>query len=492
MAHLRRSKIVVLRETMDSELSLSPAAIDALADDIAEMAAHIDAATHRLLVLIREFDRAGGWAQQGALSCAHWLSWRIGLGLGPAREKVRVAHKLAELPLLDEAFRRGELSYSKVRAMTRVASSSNEAELIDLARCSTAAQLERICRFYCQARRQTGHDPRVIEDERRWVVSRPTDDGMVSIQIRLLPDEAARLMRAIELGAGHASLADGAVAMAETMLAGSRGACLTGSMVRARTVRGTEASADQNLAAPPPDSATAGGASVAEAAVGDDSAGHDLVGGRGDESVDPRPIRSPVEVVVHITAATLEGTTEIGDGLSAETCRRLLCDAGVVPMLEDASGKTIDVGRKTRTLPAALSRALRARDKTCRFPGCTNRRFLDAHHIRHWIDGGETKLSNLFQCCRRHHRYLHEYSFSVAVRDAELVFFDPDGREIPPAPARRPLHEDCIDRLRTQIDEHGIRISAETNAPGWDGWPVNYDACVASIGGWDEGRNTFP
>ena len=209
---------------MDAELSLSPAAIDALADDIADTAAHIDAATHRLLVMIREFDQARGWAHQGALTCAHWLSWRIGLGIGPAREKVRVAHKLAELPLLDEAFRRGELSYSKLRAMTRVATAANEAELLDLARCSTAAQLERICRFYCQARRQEGQDPRIVEDERRWVVSRPTEDGMVSIQIRLLPDEAARLMRAIELGADHGSLADGAVALAETMLLGSSGA----------------------------------------------------------------------------------------------------------------------------------------------------------------------------------------------------------------------------------------------------------------------------
>ncbi len=315
--------------------------------------------------------------------------------------------------------------------------------------------LERICRFYCQARKQTGQDPRVIEDERRWVVSRPTDDGMVSIQIRLLPDEAARLMRAIELGAGHASLADGAVAMAETMLTGSRDAgCRTESIAR----------------------------------VGEDSGSGDSDGG---DAGGPMPIRSPVEVVVHITAATLEGTTAIGDGLSAETCRRLLCDAGVVPMLEDASGKTIDVGRKTRTVPAALGRALRARDKTCRFPGCTNRRFLDAHHIRHWIDGGETKLSNLFQCCRRHHRYLHEYSFSVATRDGELVFFDPGGREIPPVPVRPPLHDDSIDRLRAQVYEHGIRISAETNASGWDGWPVNYDACVAAIGGWDEGRSTY-
>ncbi len=169
---------------MVAELSLSPAAIDALADDIAETAAHIDAATHRLLVLIREFDRARGWDQQGALSCAHWLSWRIGLGLGPAREKVRVVHRLAELPLIDEALRRGELSYSKVRAMTRVATPANEVALLDQARCSTAAQLERICRFYRQARSLVGEEPRAAEDERRWVVSRPTDDGMVSIQIQ--------------------------------------------------------------------------------------------------------------------------------------------------------------------------------------------------------------------------------------------------------------------------------------------------------------------
>jgi Domain of unknown function (DUF222) len=158
---------------MNTEVSLSPAAIDALADDIAEMAAHIDAAVHRLLVLIREFDRAGGWHQQGALSCAHWLSWRIGLGPGPAREKVRVAHALAELPLIDEALRRGELSYSKVRAMTRVATSSNEAALVDQARNTTAAQLERICRLYRQAQPLVGTDPRAVDD-RRWVAARPT------------------------------------------------------------------------------------------------------------------------------------------------------------------------------------------------------------------------------------------------------------------------------------------------------------------------------
>src|SRR5262245_15302212 len=206
---------------MKEELSLSRAEIDALANDIAETAAHIDAATHRLLTLIREFDRAGGWHQQGALSCAHWLSWRIGLGLGPAREKVRVAHRLAELPRIDEALRRGERSYSKVRAMTRVASAENEADLLDMARHSTASQLERICRLCRQVRSLAGEDPRAVEDERRWVETRATDDGMVSIQIRLHPDEAGRVIRALELCADGGSLADGAVALAESALVGS-------------------------------------------------------------------------------------------------------------------------------------------------------------------------------------------------------------------------------------------------------------------------------
>jgi hypothetical protein len=344
--------------------------------------------------------------------------------------------------------------------MTRVATAANEAELLDLARCSTAAQLERICRFYSQARRQAGQDPRVVEDERRWVVSRPTEDGMVSIQIRLLPDEAARLMRAIEIGADHGSLADGAVALAETMLSGSAGA----------NTRAGSSGVDARAGSSGADT-LARGASVE--APGEEARACRV------------PIRPPVEVVVHVTAANLQGTTDAGDGLSAETCRRLLCDAGVVPMLEDASGTTIDVGRKTRAVPAALRRALRARDRTCRFPGCTHSRGLDAHHARHWIDGGETRLSNVFHCCRRHHRYLHEYGFTAEMRAGELVFLDPDGHQIPPMVTRAPLPDGSVGRLRARIQQHGIEISAETNAPGWDGLPVDYDACVNAIGGWD-------
>jgi hypothetical protein len=421
-----------MEERMKAELSLSQAAINALADDIAETAAHIDAATHRLLVLIRSFDRARGWDQQGAMSCAHWLSWRIGMDLGAAREKVRVAHRLAELPLIDEALRRGELSYSKVRAMTRVATPDNEATLLDQARCTTAAQLERICRFYRQMRSQVGANPR-DEEDRRWVVARQTDDGMVSIQIRLLPEEAARVMRAIEASAGGGSLADGAVVMAETALTGSGSGSDSGS------------------------------------------------GSSSDSDDDGGVVRAPVEVVVHVDSSTLTGQTDAGDGLSAETCRRLLCDAGVVPILEDSSGRTIDVGRKSRTISAALRRALDARDRGCRFPGCSYRR-CDVHHVIHWVDGGETGLANTLKVCRRHHRYVHEYGFSVAARDdGDFVFCDADGKELPAVAARPSLGDQSFDWLRSVVRRNGIEVSAETNVPGWDGQAVDYDSCIWAL-----------
>src|SRR5262245_53297643 len=112
---------------------LTPVEIAALADRIAETAAMLDAGTHRLLTDVRTFDANEIWAAQGCLSCAHWLNWRCGIALGAAREKVRVARALASLPLIDDALRLGQLSYSKVRAMTRVGTRDNERKLLELA-----------------------------------------------------------------------------------------------------------------------------------------------------------------------------------------------------------------------------------------------------------------------------------------------------------------------------------------------------------------------
>src|SRR5262249_47852438 len=168
---------------MDGEL-------EQLGERIAEQAAHLDAAMHRLLADLREFDSRGGWYRQGALSCAHWLSWRVGWALSTAREHVRVAGKLGELPTIDDALRRGEISYSKVRAMVRVATPANELLLLEYARLMPASQLEMLCRKYGFVQRH-GQDPHPMGDlQRRYVRRRDTEDGMVKIEAVLHPEEA--------------------------------------------------------------------------------------------------------------------------------------------------------------------------------------------------------------------------------------------------------------------------------------------------------------
>src|SRR5215813_3335743 len=141
--------------------------LEQLGERIAEQAAHLDAAKHRLLTDLRDFDQRGGWHVQGAMSCAHWLAWRVGWDLVTAREHVRVATKLAGFPVIDDALRRGEVSYAKTRAMLRVATPANEALLLGYAQFMTASQLENTCRKFALVQRHSQDpDPRVDEQRR--------------------------------------------------------------------------------------------------------------------------------------------------------------------------------------------------------------------------------------------------------------------------------------------------------------------------------------
>src|ERR1043165_4279008 len=163
--------------------------LEQLGERIAEQAAHLDAATHRLLADLRAFDTRGGWHVQGAASCAHWLAWGVGGELGTARDHVRVARKLAGFAAIDDALRRGEVSYSKVRAMLRVATPENELLLLEHAKLMTASQLEKLCRKYALVLRH-GEDPHPQGDEqRRYVRRRDTEDGMIKIAAVLHPEE---------------------------------------------------------------------------------------------------------------------------------------------------------------------------------------------------------------------------------------------------------------------------------------------------------------
>ncbi|MBL0216567.1 MAG: DUF222 domain-containing protein [Myxococcales bacterium] len=413
-----------------SHPSLNPQQVVALGEQIAEHAAHLDAATHRLLADLRAFDRAGGWASQGARTCAEWLSWRLGWSGNRAREHVRVAQRLGELPLIDLALRRGELSYCKVRALTRVATPDSEALLVETARYATGLQLELICRKYAMVQRGQAQPPSPEADaDRRRISKRELDDGMVGIHLTLHPEEAAVVWEALTAVARERE--------------GGGGFCRIDAAIQ-----------------------------IAQAVL------------RGD-----RPERAPTEVVVTVAAEVLDGSSSsavpvavMSDGtcVSSETARRLACDAGIVELHEDTHGTPLSVGRKTRSIPPAIQRALAKRDPTCRFPGCCNRVFVEGHHIEHWAHGGETSLENLVRLCDLHHRHVHEYGYRVTL-DAQQRprFFDPKGVAIPDVPppcTPAGLGVDAIRRLNQPL-----AITPATNAPRWDGRQVNYDWVIEDL-----------
>jgi len=326
--------------------------LDRLGDQIAELSAHLDAATARLLDLIREFDTRGGW-NTGFSSCAAWLTWRVGLDRGAARERVRVARALGTLPRLAQALARGELSYSKVRALTRVATPETEERLLAAGRAGTAEHVERIVRGW----RRMDHKAEAQETTRRHrsraVHVYQDEDGMVVIRGRLEPEVGAVLIQA--LTAAREALYQKA---------------------HAQNVPAETSGADV-LAEPPtmPQQQADALALVAETAL--------------HHGIDPGAPGERYQVVVHVDLPVLTdpdapGQSVLDDGahVSAETAQRLACDASRVVMQHDSHGRILEVGARTRTIPPALPRALQHRDRGCRFPGC-GLRFGQGHHIRH-------------------------------------------------------------------------------------------------------------
>ena len=386
-----------------------------LGDAIAELASRIQAATYELLVMIHEFDKREGWGQ-GCMSCAHWLNWRTGLAMGAAREKVRVAHALAELPRLSEAVRRGALSYSKVRALTRIAVPETEERLLNFACCATAAHVERLVRAWRRVDRIDA-----AEDERRRHAGRHLDtwvdeDGMLVVRGRLSPEVGAVVQRALEAAADrlyHESEDKTEVG------AGQRRADALGLLAESALM------ADL-------DRATAGDRYQVVVHVDDD--------------------------VLQDDAGTGQSALENGVHVPAETARRMACDAGRVVMRHGPDGTVLDVGRKTRTIPPAIRRALAARDHRCCFPGCSCRH-CDAHHVRHWAAGGATRLDNLLLLCRRHHRAVHEEGFTVELRDdGDAHFFRPDGRPFPEAPAAPRWTGAALEPTTSHLTAAGVTI----------------------------------
>jgi len=384
--------------------------LDRLGDEIAELAAHLDAATARLLDLIREFDARGGWGH-GFRSCAHWLSWRVGLEPGAAREHVRVARALGSLPQLREA-------------LARVATPETEERLVAVGRAGTAERVELIVRGWRRMDRKAEAQETTRRHRNRALHVYPDGDGMVLIRGRLEPEVGAVVMQALTA--------------AREALSRRR---------RAEDVPAGTSVVDGSAEAPTMEQQQADAlALVAEAAL------H-----RGMDSGAP-DADAPGQSV-------LDG----GARVPAGTSRRLACDASRVVMRHDADGRITEVGARTRTIPPALRRALQHRDKGCRFPGC-GRLLGQGHHIRHWAHGGPTTLSNLTMLCRRHHRAVHEEGFQVErLADDELCFRGPDGRLLSDVPPPAAMPANPVDSLRAQNDAGGLHIDARTSTPGWQG-----------------------
>src|SRR5437773_4006512 len=177
-------------------LARATAALDRLGDEIAELSAHLEAATARLLDLIREFDARQGWSN-GFTSCAHWLSWRVGLDPGAAREQVRVARALGTLPRLARALARGELSYAKAPALTRVATPETEERLLGVGRAGTAEHVELIVRGWRRVDRNAEAREAATRHRSRALHVYRDDDGMVRVRGRLEPEVGELLIQAL-------------------------------------------------------------------------------------------------------------------------------------------------------------------------------------------------------------------------------------------------------------------------------------------------------
>ncbi len=337
------------------------------------MAASIYAATARWLDLIGEFDRREAYERFGFGCCSAWLAWRCSISSRTAREQVRVARGLRELPLVSQAFSRGDLSYSKVRALTRIREvrPGREADLLSLARHATAAQLDLLVRTH----HRVTNDDAAAAIAQRAVEHHFNADGSITISARLPAEEASVVLKALDAAADELwRREEGESGSAEPV------------------PKGRAPMADCLM-------------EVVETYLDNPAAGSDQGESR----------RRRYQVVIEGGPPHIRGLTAISGG----TLRRIACDSDRVSATD---------GRLSRTVPATMRRILSRRDPTCRFPGCNNRLVLDAHHIHHWADGGGTTLGNLVHLCRRHHRLVHELGWKLEgdPRD-ELVFLNPAG-----------------------------------------------------------------
>ncbi len=392
--------------------------IDELDRGIVKLAARINSSTYELLVLVRQFDERAGWLKWGLANCTEWLHWRCDLSLSTAREKVRVAHALKTLPLIARAFASGELSYSKVRPLTRVARTDNEEVLLAFALQTTASRVEERCRELRCGTTDSVTEANRTHANRSLRVHRDLEKGTMTITVEV-PIETGELLEKALDRARDCTSSQSPELVNESWSAQQADALITMA------------------------SAYLSGSNESSACTSDN-----------------------YQVTVHVDRSAL-ANNDGRSSLPIESVKRLCCDGDAIVIVENEDGEPLSVGRKTRTVPTAIKRALRARDKGCVFPGCHHTRFVDAHHVQHWSAGGETSLDNLLLLCSRQHRLVHEGGFCIK-RDYQNHWFfrRPDGRAVPNCGYQA---QDMLDDDIGDVDVMTGELSRVINYPSAEG-----------------------
>jgi hypothetical protein len=411
------------------DCTLDDLPLERLETELTGLAGHLAAGECRFLVLLAAYDRREGWREWGCRSCAHWLSWRCGLDIRTAQEKLRVAHALELFPKIRAAFATGRISYSKARALTRIAGPTTEAELVVMAQHATAAHMEAITRGYRRAERSAERniteagDPAEDRAHGRRVDLRDHDDpDLATMAATLTHEELELVVRALDSAGDEVSRADALVLMAESFLAAGH-ACRRGS--------------DRTLVM----------LNVDETVL------------RGDDS----------------------GTARIvgGPAIAPETARRLCCDASITWLLQGADGEPVNISARQGSISRALRRLVSVRDQgRCRFPGCAEHRYTEIHHLRHRQHGGTNSAANLATLCWFHHRVVHEGGWSLRHDVGGFVATNPAGLQVhggAPAPQGT---LGALERGNTQTE---CRIDSTTIIPKWGGEGLDLGWAVTSL-----------
>jgi len=346
--------------------------------------------THRaeLIWLLVQFDEHKGWEESGARNCADWGNAYLGIAKSSLYEFLRVGRELQTLPIISGLFRGGELSWSKTKILTRVADADNERDLAHVALTATVSDVERFCREFKWPKLESvtgdpdsGRTAADLQAEQQFnnraLTWQEQNDGSVQIRLTLPAEQAQVVLKSLEqcdnelyepnsvddITTPKQRRADAMVLLAERSLQ------YAGTDVRRsdryQVILHVE-NADFLASSPAPSN--------------------------------PYPSRKP----------WIEGAGPIADTVA----QRIACDASVVSILTQ-DGEPLNIGRKNRIWSTGIWRAIMARDRHCQFPGCSEHRYLEIHHIKHWAHGGETSVDNGICLCQRHHTLVHECGYRI-------------------------------------------------------------------------------